>query len=42
MARYSMEPRTRKYVERYGFLSFMRNPSNKYGKKLLKTVTRQG
>ena len=32
-----MEAITRKYVKRYGFLSFGRNLSNKYGKHLLKT-----
>ena len=32
---YSIEPRTRKYVTGYGFLSFARNLSNKYGKQLL-------
>ena len=34
MTRYSVEPRTRKYVKGYGFLSFARNLSNKYGKEL--------
>ena len=37
--RYSIEPRDRKYVKRYGFLSFAKNMgkslSNKYGQKLL-------
>ena len=33
MQRYSIEPRTRKYVKGYGFLSFAR----KYKKKLLNT-----
>ena len=37
MRRYSIEPKTRKYVKSYGFLSFARNLSNKYGKKLLDT-----
>ena len=37
MPRYSIEPKTRKYVKSYGFLSFARNLSNKYGKKLLDT-----
>ena len=32
MTRNSMEPRTRKYVKEYGYLSFITNPSNKYGK----------
>ena len=29
MTSYSIEPRTRKYVKNYGFLSFARNLSNK-------------
>ena len=29
--RYSIEPRERRYVEGYGFLSFARNLNNKYG-----------
>ena len=36
--RYSLEPRDRKYLKRYGFLSFAKNMgnslSNKYGQKL--------
>ena len=35
---YNIEPRTRKYVKRYGFLSFERNLSNKYGRQLLDTT----
>ena len=35
--RYSIELRMKKYVKGYGFLSFERNLSNKYGKKLLDT-----
>ena len=31
--RYSTEPRFRKYDEGYGFLSFARKFSDKYGKK---------
>ena len=31
---YSIEPRKRRYVEGYGFLSFTRNLNNKYGQKL--------
>ena len=31
--RYSAEPKYRKYVEGYGFLSFARKCGNKYGKK---------
>ena len=34
MMQYSIESRTRKYVKRYGFLSFVR----KYGKQLLDTA----
>ena len=37
MTRYSTETRARKYVKGYGFLSFARNLSNKYGKQLLDT-----
>ena len=33
--RYSIEPRDRIYVKGYGFLSFAKSLSNKYGKKLL-------
>ena len=40
--RYSIEPRTRKYVKEYEFLSFERNLSDKYGKKLLDTATKTG
>ena len=32
---YSIEPRERRYVEGYGFLSFARNLNNKYGQKLI-------
>ena len=35
MTRYSIEPRTSKYVKGYGFLSFTRNMSSKYWKQLL-------
>ena len=42
MMRYSIEPRFRKYVKGYGFLSFARNFGNKYGKKLMDTVTKTG
>ena len=31
----SIEPRSRKYVKGYGFLSFTRNLSAKYGKNYL-------
>ena len=36
--RYSIEPRERRYVKGYGFMSFARNFGNKYGKKLMNTV----
>ena len=32
--RYSIKPRDRIYVKGYGFLSFAKSLSNKYGKKL--------
>ena len=35
--RYSIEPRDRIYVKGYGFLSFAKNMSNKYGQKLFDT-----
>ena len=37
--RYSIEPKDRIYVKRYGFMSFARSMSNKYGKKLVDTTT---
>ena len=33
--RYSIEPRERRYVKRYGFMSFARNCSDKYSKSLM-------
>ena len=36
--RYSIEPRDRIYVKGYRFLSFLKNMSNKYGKKLVDTA----
>ena len=36
--RYSIEPRNRVYVKGYGFMSFARSMSNKYGKKLIDTA----
>ena len=42
MTRYSIEQRTRKYVKRYGFLSFERNLSNKYRNQLLDADTKTG
>ena len=40
--RYSIEPRERRYVKGYGFLSFARNFSNKYGKRLMNTALKTG
>ena len=40
--RYSTEPRFRKYVKGYGFLSFAKKIANKYGKKLMDTVRKTG
>ena len=31
---YSIEPRERRYVKEYGFMSFARNFNDKYGKSL--------
>ena len=40
--RYSTEPKYRKYVRGYGFLSFARKFVDKYGKKLMDTATKAG
>ena len=40
--RYSIEPRFRKYVKGYGFLSFAKKFGSKYGKKLMDTATKTG
>ena len=40
--RYSIEPKERRYVKGYGFLSFARNFGNKYGKKLMNTAIKTG
>ena len=40
--KYSTKPKFRKYVNRYGFLSFARKFGNKYGKKLIDTATKTG
>ena len=40
--RYSIEPRERRYVKGYGFLSFAKNFGNKYGKKLMNTAIKTG
>ena len=39
--RYLIEPRERRYVKGYGFLSFARNFGNKYGKKLMNTAIKK-
>ena len=36
--RYSTEPRDRLYVKGYGFMSFSRTMSNKYGEKVVDTA----
>ena len=38
--RYSLEPKYRKYVQGYSFLSFARKFGDKYGKKLMDTATK--
>ena len=40
--RYSIEPRERRFVKGYGFMSFARNFGNKYGKKLMNTAIKTG
>ena len=40
--RYSTEPKYRKYVKGYDFLSFPRKFGDKYGKKLTDTATKTG
>ena len=40
--RYSIEPRERRYLKGYGFMSFARNFGNKYGKKLMNTAIKTG
>ena len=42
MMRYSIEPRFRKYVKGYGFLSFAKKFGSKYVKKLMDTGTKTG
>ena len=39
--RYSAEPKYRKYVKGYDFLSFARRFGDKYGKKLVATATKK-
>ena len=40
--RYSTEPKSRKYIKEYRFLSFARKFGDKYGKKLMDTATNTG
>ena len=40
--RYSLDSKYRKYVQVYGFLSFVRKIGDKYGKKLRNTATKTG
>ena len=40
--RYSIEPRERRDIKGYGFLSFARNFGNKYGKKRMNTAIKTG
>ena len=40
--RYSTEPKFRKYVKGYGFLSFAEKFGDEYGKKLIDTGTKTG
>ena len=40
--RYSIEPRERRYIKGYRFLSFARIFGNKYGKKLMNTGNKNG
>ena len=40
--RYATEPKYRKYVKGYDFLSFARKFSDKYSKKLMDTATKTG
>ena len=40
--RYSIEPREKRYVKGYGFMSFASNIGNKYGKKLMNTAIKIG
>ena len=40
--KYSTEPRFRKYIKGYHFLSFARKFGDKYGKKLMDTATKAG
>ena len=38
----SLAPKYRRYVQGYGFLSFLRKFADKYGKELMNTATKTG
>ena len=40
--RYSLEPKYRKYVQGYGFLSLTRKFGDKHGKEIIDTATKTG
>ena len=40
--KYSTEPKFRKYVKGYGFISFARKFGDKYSQKLIDTATKTG
>ena len=40
--RYSLEPKYRRYVQGYDFLSFARKFGDKYGENLMDTAEKQG
>ena len=40
--RYSTEPKFRKYIQGYGFLSFARKLGDRYGKKIYRYSTKTG
>ena len=40
--RYSLEPKYRKYVKGYSFLSFVRKFGDKYGKNLMDPASKTG
>ena len=40
--RYSIEPRERRYIKGYGFLSFDKSFSNKHGDKVMNTAIKTG
>ena len=42
MVRCFIEPRTRKYLKVYGFLSFTRSTSDKYRKQLIDIAAKTG